>query len=167
MNHPKKHLSQPHPVIYKAVTPAPIPTFDDLPPVPPVPPIPSEATEEPVGDPLQEKADKIIAELNAITQRMLESGRMGRANALKEWGWALRQLAEIDQHIADMHELRNALLKSMSEPALDIARTEWCIHGDAAYQLQGSGILARHELTRLTDPTDINEETYDLEKEYM
>lgn len=159
-----KRYTSPQPVTYKTIVPAsaPIPTFDDLPPLPPVA-IPD--VEIPILEP--DKKDKIIAELDAISQRMLEKGRMGRAAALREWGDVLPVLAEMDQHIADMHEMRNAVVKNLSNAALNIARTEWCVCGEAAYQLQGSGILTRHELTRLTDYTDVNEEAYDLNKEYM
>lgn len=144
-------------------TPIIYPTFDDLPPLP--------------SPPDQEKKDKIISELRHKGEQMLVCATQRRASALREWGDTLKEFLSMQQAITAMKasindlELAQAhLISSLSRGAADIAFGEWVVVGNQAHRLvsQGNGdMLSSLPLTTIPEPTKIEEECLDLEKEYM
>lgn len=164
MNHVKKHVSPMHqPVTYKTVAPQsqplPCPTWNTLPPLPPV-----TETVEPINQPTK---DKIISELQRKGAELAATATQRRADALKEWGEKLPLLMALEEQIQALHEIRHIILDSLSAEATEIARTEWCKNQNSAYQLTGTGALARISIVDFPEATDTNEEAYDLEKEYV
>ncbi len=114
----------------------------------------------------QSKKDKIVDHLAAIGQRMLDQLPAQRAAAIEEWREVLEDLQEVDALILKLNSFRTERIKGLSSVAHEIATEQWSHFGDGvSYQLQPDGTLQSIQTHDLSQPTDLNEEAYDLKQD--
>lgn len=114
----------------------------------------------------QSKKDKIVDHLREVGQRMLDQLPAHRAAAIEEWREVLEDLQEVDALMERLRHFRTERIKGLSSVAHEIATEQWSHFGDGlSYQLQPDGSLQSIQTHDLSQPTDLNEEAYDLTRE--
>lgn len=114
----------------------------------------------------QSKKDKIVDHLREVGQRMLDQLPVHRAAAIQEWREVLEDLQEVDALMAKLRHFRAERIKGLSSVAHEVATEQWSHFGDGlSYQLQPDGSLQSIRTIDLSQPTDLNEEAYDLTRE--
>lgn len=117
------------------------------------------------------------SELHHKGEQMLVCATQRRVSALREWGAALKELLSMQEAVAamkrsitDLEWAQASLVSHMSRDAAEIAYSEWVVQGEAAHRLKSKldgDAVETLPLTRVPDPTNIQVEAFDLEKEYM